>query len=109
MVVITGGNGGIGKETSEDIYRRGARTIILCRSLERGEKAIEDIKRSVDEKLGGGDGGTWAKNRDKGSLEVRQLDLASLASVRACAEDLLATLDKIDILINNAGMKCIDC
>lgn len=61
--------------------------IILCRSVEKGEEAAAEIKESTG-----------------GQVEVRRLDLASLKSVRECAEALVASEDKIDILINNAGV-----
>ena len=44
-VIITGGNTGIGKETAIDLASRGAKVIIGCRSKERGEKALIDIKK----------------------------------------------------------------
>ncbi len=110
VVVITGGNTGIGKATAEDMYRRGARVIILCRRVERGQEAVQDIRENVDKNSSKVDkkeeeeeGASASSNRDKGSLEVRHLDLASLASVRSCAEDLLRTEEKINVLINNAG------
>lgn len=66
---------------------RGARVIILCRSLEKAEEAARDIETDTGNKV-----------------EVVKLDLASLKSVRECASHLLETLDVIDILINNAGI-----
>lgn len=87
LVVITGANTGIGKAAAEDLAKRGARVIILCRSVEKGEEAAAEIKESTG-----------------GQVEVRRLDLASLKSVRECAEALVASEDKIDILINNAGV-----
>ncbi|TRY61533.1 hypothetical protein TCAL_05730 [Tigriopus californicus] len=87
LVVITGANTGIGKATAEDLAKRGARVIILCRSVEKGDEAAAEIKENTG-----------------GQVEVRRLDLASLKSVRECAEALVASEDKIDILINNAGV-----
>lgn len=87
-VVITGGNTGIGRETAVDVAQRGARTIIACRSKERGESALESIKQ------------------ESGSQDVylRILDLASQASVRNFASDYIAEEPQLDILINNAGI-----
>ncbi len=100
-MVITGGNGGIGKATAEDLYKRGAKVIMLCRNVEKAREAVEDIitggrKDKVVEEGGG---------RDKGTLEVMKLDLSSLASVKECAKELAEAEDRINILINNAG-KC---
>ncbi|XP_064455500.1 retinol dehydrogenase 12-like isoform X2 [Ornithodoros turicata] len=86
-VIITGGNAGIGKETAIELASRGARVILACRSRSRGQEARDEIKR-----LTGGD------------VVLKSLDLCSLASVRAFAEDVLATESRLDVLINNAGI-----
>jgi len=88
LVVITGANTGIGKETAIDLAKRGARVIICCRDMTRAEAAAKDIRTDSGSDL----------------VEVAQLDLASLKSVRKCAENLLENEDKIDYLINNAGV-----
>jgi len=87
-VIITGGNTGIGKETAIDLASRGAKVIIGCRSKERGEKALIDIKK------------------ESGSKEVylKLLDLSSFKSVRRFANSILDSEDRLDILINNAGV-----
>lgn len=87
IAVITGANTGIGKICALDLSRRGAKVVILCRSTERGEAAAEEIRKET-----------------KGEVIVHKLDLASLKSVRACAEQLGNSLEKIDILLNNAGV-----
>ncbi len=84
MYLNSGGNTGIGKETARDLLRRGARVIILCRDITKGEEAAEDIRGDATEERAG-------------TVEVRWLDLASLASVRECADNLNAGLDKIDV------------
>jgi len=86
-VVITGANTGIGKTTALDMSRRGAKVVMLCRDMERAEMAAADIRDDT-----------------KGEVIVHKLDLADLASVRECAEQLGNSLEKIDILINNAGI-----
>ena len=85
---ISGANTGIGKITAIDLARRGAKVIICCRSMERAEAAVKDIQAESGSNL----------------VEISQLDLASLKSVRQCADDLNNRLDKIDYLINNAGI-----
>eukprot|EP00094_Tigriopus_californicus_P005946 TCALIF_05728-PA protein Name:"Similar to RDH13 Retinol dehydrogenase 13 (Homo sapiens)" AED:0.07 eAED:0.07 QI:2564/0.85/0.87/1/0.42/0.5/8/77/512 len=87
VIVITGANTGIGKETALDLSRRGARIIMLCRSLEKANVTADKIKQVT-----------------KGYVDVQELDLASLKSVRKCAQTLLEKEEKIDILINNAGV-----
>ncbi len=67
--------------------KRGARVIIACRDENRREAAAKDIRQQSGSDL----------------VEAIELDLASLKSVRKCAESLLEKEDKIDYLINNAG------
>ena len=87
VAVVTGANTGIGFETALDLSSRGAKVILLCRSLDRGEVAATTIRAATG-----------------GEVLVEELDLASLASVRDCAAKLVVTLDKIHILVNNAGV-----
>jgi NAD(P)-dependent dehydrogenase (short-subunit alcohol dehydrogenase family) len=87
VVVITGGNSGIGKATAEGLARLGARVVITARHAGRGADAVADIRR--------------ASGND--AVECVPLDLASLASVRACAADLLDRLEQIHVLDLNAG------
>ncbi len=87
-VIITGGNTGIGKPTAIDLARRNARVILACRSVEKGEKAVIDIRRESE----------------NDNVVFRQLDLASLTSVRQFAAQILEEEPRIDILVNNAGV-----
>ncbi|XP_031603285.1 retinol dehydrogenase 13-like isoform X2 [Oreochromis aureus] len=90
-VLITGANTGIGKETAVDMARRGARVILACRDMEKANKAAEEVK----------------KRSGNDSVIVRKLDLASLQSIRQLAKDVLASEERLDVLINNAGiMSC---
>ncbi len=86
--IITGANTGIGKITAKELARQGARVILACRSQSKTDPVIEEIKRET--------------NNDQ--VEFIALDLSDLASVRACAEALLAKAPKIHGLINNAGV-----
>ncbi|KAM9733510.1 dehydrogenase/reductase SDR family member 13-like [Menidia menidia] len=87
-VIVTGSNTGIGKTTAVDLAKRGARVILACRSKQRGEAALEEIKR------------------ESGSNQVvfMPLDLGSLTSVRRFATAFLKSESRLDILINNAGV-----
>ena len=76
----SGANTGIGKETAADLYKRGATVIMLCRSEEKANAAINSINDEV-------------RNSD-GTLTFEQCDLSSMLSVRKCAERLLAYLIK---------------
>jgi len=86
--VITGANTGIGKVTALELARKGHHVILACRSAEKTQPVIDEIKQQT--------------GNDK--IEFVQLDLADLASVRRCAEELLARNIPIHGLINNAGL-----
>lgn len=87
-IIITGANTGIGLVTAIDLARRSARIILACRSCEKGEKAAVEVRRRS-----GND-----------NVVFRQLDLASLDSIRCFASTVLDEEPQIDVLINNAGV-----
>ncbi|MBP2338285.1 NAD(P)-dependent dehydrogenase (short-subunit alcohol dehydrogenase family) [Saccharothrix coeruleofusca] len=82
VAVVTGANSGLGLITATELARRGARVVLAVRDTAAGEEAARRI---------GGD------------VEVRELDLAHLDSVRAFAAKLAADHPAIDLLVNNAG------
>ncbi|XP_062252710.1 retinol dehydrogenase 12 isoform X2 [Platichthys flesus] len=86
--LITGANTGIGRETARDLVMRGARVIMACRDVEKGEEAAASIR---------------AANPDA-DVEVRELDLADTCSIRAFAQEFLREVNRLHILINNAGV-----
>ncbi|XP_077419005.1 retinol dehydrogenase 13 [Vanacampus margaritifer] len=87
-VLITGANTGIGKETALDLAQRGARVILACRDLTKAYMAAEYIRQQSG----------------SGNVVVKKLDLASLQSVKDLARDVIINEDRLDILINNAGV-----
>ncbi len=87
-VVVTGANSGIGKATAAALAGAGARTVLTARSETSGREAVADIRRST-----GSD-----------DVELVVFDLADLDSVRRGAADLLERCDRIDVLVNNAGL-----
>jgi NAD(P)-dependent dehydrogenase (short-subunit alcohol dehydrogenase family) len=88
-VILTGGNTGIGKQTTCELAKRGAHVVMACRDIARGEAARDELLEQTE---------------GRGQLEVRGIDLSSLASVRAFAEKANADLPRVDVLINNAGI-----
>ena len=90
--IVTGPTSGIGTTTAETLARLGARVILACRTVKRGEALVE----------------RWARDSEPGAppldCEVMHLDLDSLRSVRAFAEAFLATDRPLHCLVNNAGV-----
>jgi NAD(P)-dependent dehydrogenase (short-subunit alcohol dehydrogenase family) len=87
-VVITGGSSGLGEESARALSAHGASVTLLARSVEKLEAAAGRIRARVPD----------------AQLELGVVDLASFASIRACAAEQLARRPAIDILINNAGV-----
>ncbi len=90
-VIITGANTGIGYETAIDLAKRGARIILACRDVKKAVKAAEEIRLKSG----------------NGNVITEYLDLASLESVKKFATKMNEQEERLDILINNAGiMSC---
>jgi len=88
-VLVTGASAGLGVETARVLAAHGAEVVGAVRDLDKGHKATAVVR---DQAANGG------------SLELIQLDLADLASVRACADALLAVGKPFDVVIANAGV-----
>ena len=86
--VVTGANSGIGFEAAAVLAQRGARTVLACRDTGKAAAAMARIAAAAP----------------GASVSVARLDLASLDSIRAAADQLLAVHERIDLLINNAGL-----
>lgn len=86
-VLITGATAGIGRETARALVAKDHEVVIACRNLAKGENVAAAIRDEFP----------------RAKLELVELDLASFASVRRCAEDVKARFPVIDVLINNAG------
>jgi NAD(P)-dependent dehydrogenase (short-subunit alcohol dehydrogenase family) len=86
--VVTGANSGTGKEAARRLAEAGAHVVMAVRTVAKGEQARDEILA-----------------RHPGArLEVRRIDLADLASVRAFSDGLLAEATPLDLLVNNAGV-----
>ncbi|KAI0980047.1 hypothetical protein GJ496_009970 [Pomphorhynchus laevis] len=88
LTIITGANSGIGYEATKYLADKGSKVIMACRSVKRATEARE----------------TMQKENPKRVIQIEQLDVSSLASVRSFAKRIRAKVDKIDLLINNAGV-----
>jgi NAD(P)-dependent dehydrogenase (short-subunit alcohol dehydrogenase family) len=86
--LITGANSGLGLHSARALVARGARVLLACRSPERGEAAVVEVRQAGD-----------------GKAELVVLDLTDLTSVRQAAQEVRErTGDRLDVLINNAGV-----
>lgn len=88
IIIVTGANRGLGKQTALDLARTGATIYMACRSVSNGLEAQKEISAETGNK----------------NIFVRELDLADTSSIKKFAADFLKESGKLDVLINNAGM-----
>lgn len=91
VAIVTGANSGLGLESTRALGRNGATVIMACRSMRKAAEARAQLLRELP----------------SARLEVMVLDNASLAAVRAFAKAFKAQYDRLDILLNNAGVMAI--
>jgi len=92
VAVVTGANTGLGYWTVEMLADKGAHVVLAVRNLDKGKDAVDRIT---------------AKS-PKADVALQQLDLTSLDEIRKTAEELKAAHERIDLLINNAGVMYTD-
>lgn len=90
IAVVTGANSGVGRSAAELLAAAGADVTLVCRSRERGEAALAEVRQA----------GAGADPE----VRLELADLSLQADVRALADRLAARLPAIDILVNNAGV-----
>lgn len=88
LALVTGGSGGLGAETARALASKGAQVVLTARDVPKGEAVAKEIRESTGNP----------------AIEVEELELGSLASIRAFAERFLARHDALQILVNNAGV-----
>ncbi len=91
IAVVTGANSGMGMATAAVLSDRGATVIMLCRSEERGKKALDELAKGKERKL-----------------DLMICDLGDFASIRSFADTVKEKYPRIDILVNNAGFISLD-
>ncbi len=89
--VVTGANSGIGYEAALALASKGGTVVLSCRNLTKGQAALDSIRKTAPD----------------ARIELAALDLGSLRSVREFADRFLRTHDRLDVLINNAGVMAI--
>jgi NAD(P)-dependent dehydrogenase (short-subunit alcohol dehydrogenase family) len=92
LAIVTGANSGLGLETTRALARKGAKVIMACRSPSKAEAARASL---------------LADGIGDDAIELRALDLASLASIRSFAAGIIADYRRVDRLINNAGVMAL--
>jgi len=88
IMVVTGANAGLGYETTVELAKKGSKVIMACRNLSKTAEA----KSAIEEQVPSAD------------LDVMELDLSSLKSVKKFAGEFQKKYDRLDVLINNAGV-----
>ncbi|MDP9697667.1 NAD(P)-dependent dehydrogenase (short-subunit alcohol dehydrogenase family) [Paenibacillus intestini] len=88
VIIVTGSTSGLGKEAVKIIAGKNAKVIMAVRNVDKGKEVVKEIKNEF-------------RNAD---IDVRKLDLSNLSSIRAFANVMMENYDRLDILINNAGI-----
>lgn len=88
VAIVTGANVGLGYSTTLELAKNGAKVVLACRNKDKAEAAITSLKKEVPD----------------ADLSHLPLDLSDLSSVRSFAETFLEQFDRLDLLINNAGV-----
>ncbi|RSK26131.1 SDR family oxidoreductase [Bacillus sp. HMF5848] len=88
VIIVTGANSGMGKATAIQMAKTGATVIMACRNKDRGEAALKDVRNQSG----------------NSSVELMLCDLGSLESIRSFCESFKEKYNRLDVLINNAGV-----
>ena len=91
VIIVTGANSGIGFEAAKAFARKGAQTILACRSMDKAEAALAEIQAEIP----------------NAPAEIMHLDLANQASIHKFAEAFKAKFNRLDVLVNNAGIMMV--
>jgi NAD(P)-dependent dehydrogenase (short-subunit alcohol dehydrogenase family) len=89
-VLVTGASAGLGQETARSVAAHGGNVVLGVRDLEKGERAAAPVRE--------------AAATTGATVELRPVDLAALASVRAFTDAVSADHDRLDVIIANAGV-----
>ncbi len=91
VAIVTGANSGIGFEAAKALARKGAATVLACRSAERGQRALEGLRAEAP----------------AADAVLMELDLESLDSIARFADAFRARHERLDVLVNNAGIMAV--
>jgi len=88
IMIMTGANSGLGLEASKELAKKGATVIMVCRNLEKGTEAVNELRAEIP----------------NAKVELEELDLSKLTSVRKFAKEFNQKFDRLNVLVNNAGI-----
>ncbi len=91
VAIVTGANSGLGYQSSLALAKKGATVVMACRNQKQGQQALDQIKQQVP----------------NARLELASLDLSDLATIHTFATGFKSRHDKLDVLLNNAGIMAI--
>lgn len=91
LALVTGANSGLGKATATELARRGYHVVMLCRDEQRGQAALQEIRE-----------------RSRGEVTLMLADLGDMASIARYCQDFRKRFDRLDILVNCAGVITLD-
>jgi len=89
--IVTGANSGLGYYTAKGLASKGAEVVMACRNTAKAEAAVKDIKSEIPD----------------AKLKIMELDLSDLSSVKLFVKIFSSSYERLDILINNAGIMAI--
>jgi NAD(P)-dependent dehydrogenase (short-subunit alcohol dehydrogenase family) len=88
VIIVTGANSGIGFHDTKEFARKGASVVMGCRNMSKAQQAFDKIKREIPD----------------AKIETIQLDLMSIKSIRNFSDQFMKKYDRLDVLVNNAGI-----
>lgn len=91
VIIVTGGNSGLGFESVKALSAAGATVVMACRNKQRAQSALKEIQSQVPDT----------------TIDLMTLDLASLASIKSFANEFKNKYNRLDVLMNNAGLMAI--
>jgi NAD(P)-dependent dehydrogenase (short-subunit alcohol dehydrogenase family) len=91
VIIVTGANSGIGYETAKEFARKGAQTVLACRNMDKAQAALKELQAEIPET----------------PAEIMHLELSSQASVRQFADEFKSKYDRLNVLVNNAGIMMV--
>ena len=97
IALVTGANKGIGFEVARDLARKGFHVFLGARDTEAGEAAAEKLRKEGEKE-------EYGENKRHGAITVLKIDVSKPDSIRRAAEEFSRSTDRLDVLVNNAGI-----